>query len=347
MKSDEYVVHQSNIKTLDHSVDYHNLGEIPNLTNEYIQNISGYDLISDEQNSVISSDNEKPGKNSPRMKVNVVSKDLPLPNKKTQKANTSLSNYSVKLTSKMNQKKKLAKCISQNIREYQPHKQRSVSRQHQYVSVSKSRKHTLKSTKSSHGRHKGKRHKDANSKTRYQSHVSPYKQTLSRNISTNKHFYGSEFAGKTSLGQVFPTKAVTNRNYTTFAPGSRQKLHQKPKSTSKDSRATGRLKIAKKLKSYLKQTDGFMNLYSKSKIAKMKNDITIIQAPTTVNKNKWFIVTNKMSMCSCRLLTDSWNGTKSNLSLVNLNFLFIVLLWKQKERSILRELTAESECEDE
>jgi CHASE3 domain sensor protein len=139
MKSDK-VANKSNINTFDNTLenanqnlsqfnsrnvadyslvtyDPQNLTEIPNLAYEYLNNISGYDLISDEQNSVISSDDNETktrkikkdkvisiysSKNSSQKRFVLNKKLLSNYERKTSKVNTSLNrHYSVKTNPSM------------------------------------------------------------------------------------------------------------------------------------------------------------------------------------------------------------------------------------------------------
>ena len=125
---------KSNVHTLDHTLDYQNpdmsrlskgvdtslvtydpqnLTEIPNLAYDYLNNISGYDLISDDQNSVISSENDNEigqgklkkekvipvysSKNNSQKRFVLNKKLLGSYQRKTPKGNTALGHYNVKM----------------------------------------------------------------------------------------------------------------------------------------------------------------------------------------------------------------------------------------------------------
>ena len=193
---------KSNVHTLDHTLDYQNpdmsrlsnnrvdtslvtydpqnLTEIPNLAYDYLNNISGYDLISDDQNSVISSENDNEigqgklkkekvipvysSKNNSQKRFVLNKKLLGSYQRKTPKGNTALGHYNVKMNpisskSRKNNSstklpknssafvyndkgKQLHKSISQKLREHQSSKSKSGSRRIQGMPHSKGKKHT-------------------------------------------------------------------------------------------------------------------------------------------------------------------------------------------------------------
>ncbi|CAI2376707.1 unnamed protein product [Moneuplotes crassus] len=307
----------------------HNNSKLSNLAMEYMNNISGYDLLSEESNSIISNETDKEDtKGKPQkstisetdsQKKIILNKKLLNYHRKTSKINTSVQHYNSKNNGSIKsrkhtlptkgsrgssnlpykEKKKLQKCISQNFKEYQSSKSRSASRKYHGMPFTKSKKYTTsKNSKTNIGKMFNLAVSSCSKmlkKMKKGKSPGTSKTRAPTRCSPYKQNMSNISMYQPSFDPGFK-KPSSNRNPGLHSKGRKCLINttfsndDKGKLAPKASTQKGEHKFSDKLQ---KEKKSFTNTKQDGIVnlySKGKKNVAIMQAPTTVNNNACIIV---------------------------------------------------------